>query len=223
MFKLTPSKPVLSWFISRRSRALRAIVGITFCWVITVSVIQIIGLQTSSAAVSNTINFQARLETASGAMVPDGDYNVEFKLYDLATSSGSSQGSCTGDSDCLWTETRTGADKVHVVNGYLTVNLGSVTSFGTINWNQQLWLTMNIGGTGSPSWDGEMSPRIQLAAVPYAFQAGELGNGTNRATFDSSGNLQFQQASTIKELSAGTGTALTIQGGAATTGTNAGG
>ncbi|HEY7348107.1 MAG TPA: hypothetical protein VH599_07275 [Ktedonobacterales bacterium] len=85
----------------------------------------------------------------------------------------------------MWTETRTGGNQVHVANGYLTVNLGSVTSFGSINWNQQLWLTMNIGGTGgAPSWDGEMNPRLLLTATPYAFQAGQLGvtSGSNIAT-----------------------------------------
>ena len=140
---------------------------------------------TVNAATSSTINFQARLMTSAGAIAPDGNYNVEFKLYNASTSTGSSQGSCTGDANCLWTETRTTTDKVHVSNGYLTVNLGSVTAFpSTINWDQQLWLTMNIGGTGTVSWDGEMSPRLQLTAVPYAFRAGQLAtlNGANTST-----------------------------------------
>ncbi|HJP96740.1 MAG TPA: hypothetical protein VJ843_05235, partial [Candidatus Saccharimonadales bacterium] len=128
----------------------------------------------------------ARLMQSSGAIVPDGTYNVEFKLYNALTSSGSSQGSCTGDSACLWTETRTSGNRITVVNGYLTANLGSVTAFpGTINWDQQLYLSMNIGGTGtSATWDGEMSPRLQLTAVPYAFRAGQLAtqNGSFTST-----------------------------------------
>ena len=125
---------------------------------------------TTTAATNSTINFQARLLTSSGALVPDGNYNVEFKLYNALTSSGSSQGSCSGDSHCLWVETRTTTNQVRVANGYLTVNLGDVQAFSTsLNWSQNLYLTMNIGGTsGTPSWDGEMSPRIQLTATPYA-------------------------------------------------------
>lgn len=140
--------------------------------------------QKAEAVTSSTINFQARLLTAAGATVPDGTYNVEFKLYNAASSSGSSQGSCSGDSACVWVETRSSGNKVRVVNGYLTVNLGSVTGFGAINWDQELWLTMNIGGTGTPGWDGEMTPRLKLTAVPYAFQAGGLTNtnGANRST-----------------------------------------
>jgi hypothetical protein len=141
---------------------------------------------TAQAATNATINFQARLETASGSIVPDGNYNVEFKLYNALTSSGSSQGSCTGDANCLWVETRTGTNQVGVANGYLTVDLGSVTAFpATINWDQDLYLSMNIGGTGAtPSWDGEMSPRLHLTAVPYAFRAGRLAqyNGTTGFT-----------------------------------------
>lgn len=139
----------------------------------------------AEAATNSTLNFQARLLTAAGAVAPDGQYNVEFKLYNAASSSGSSQGSCTGDSACVWTETRINVAKVRVVNGYLTVNLGSVISFSSsINWDQELWLTMNIGGTGAASWDGEMSPRLKLTGVPYAFQAGGLANtnGANRST-----------------------------------------
>lgn len=40
------------------------------------------------AATNSTINFQARILTNTGALVPDGYYNVEFKLY-TASSGGS--------------------------------------------------------------------------------------------------------------------------------------
>ncbi len=137
------------------------------------------------AATNSTLNFQARLMRSAGSIAADGDYNVEIKLYNALTSSGSSQGSCTGDAACLWTETRTSTNKVRVVNGYLTANLGSVTAFPTnINWDQDLYISLNIGGTGTPTWDGEMSPRLKLTAVPYAFRAGQLAavNGSFTST-----------------------------------------
>jgi hypothetical protein len=129
----------------------------------------------TAAATSSTINFQARLETAAGAIVPDGNYNVEFKLYNV--SSGGT---------ALWTEDylNSASQGIQVVNGYLTANLGAHTSFpGSINWDQQLWLTMNIGGTGTGTFpgigDGEMNPRLQLTALPYAFRAGTLADPAN--------------------------------------------
>ncbi len=140
--------------------------------------------QRATAATSSTINFQARLLTSAGSIVTDGNYHVEFKIYNALTSTGTpNQGACTmtpgttTDTACLWTETRTTGNLVRVVNGYLTVSLGSVTAFpGTINWDQELWLSMRIGGAaGGASWETtEMTPRLKLTAVPYAFRAGTL-------------------------------------------------
>ena len=122
------------------------------------------------------MSFTARLKNASGSIVADGSYNVEFKLYNQAS-----------DGTALWTERyydengATGGEdyRVKVVNGYLSVKLGSRTSFGAINWDDSLWLTMNIGGveqTATPTnWDGEMSPRIQLTATPYSMNSGAVG------------------------------------------------
>lgn len=132
-----------------------------------------------NAAPNTNLNFQARLLTDTGALVPDGNYHVEFKLYDSLASGASTQGTCVGGAtdDCLWVETRTTGNLVRVVNGYLTANLGSLTSFpSTIDWSEELWLTMNIGGTGAVSWDGEMTPRLELTAVPYAFEAAVASN-----------------------------------------------
>lgn len=123
------------------------------------------------AATSSNLNYQARLLNSSGNLVADGYYNLEFKLYD-ADSGGSA----------LWTETyydsngvTAGNDnRVRVVNGYMSVNLGSQTAFPALNWDQDMWLTINVGGTtqtATPTWDGEMNPRIKLTSVPYAFQA----------------------------------------------------
>src|SRR4051794_35667920 len=64
------------------------------------------------AVTSDVLNFQARLLNAQGAVVADGNYNVEFKIY-TASSGGSA----------VWTETRTSGNRVRVVDGYLTANL----------------------------------------------------------------------------------------------------
>ncbi|MBC7546764.1 hypothetical protein H7171_03395, partial [Candidatus Saccharibacteria bacterium] len=141
--------------------------------------ISIFGSATVTAATANTVNFQARLQSGAGSIAPDGNYNVQFNLYNALTGG-----------TALWTESRTyisaGNDnRVRVANGYLTVNLGSVTAFPAINWSQDLYLTMNIGGTTTTaSYDGEMNPRLKLTAVPYAFSAGQLSttNGANSTT-----------------------------------------
>ena len=82
-----------------------------------------------------------------------------------------------------------------VANGYLTVNLGSITAFpNTINWGTPQYLTMNIGSTASCSPfsscspDGEMSPRLPLTAVPAAFS---LESNINASGYNS--NLTLTQ------------------------------
>lgn len=142
---------------------------------------------TVEAATSDNLNFQGRLLNSNGSLVPDGLYNIEFKLYNV--SSGGT---------ALWTETyydsngiTAGNDnRLRVVNGYFSANLGSIndtlTSSG-INWDQEHWLTMNVGGsaqTATPTYDGEMNPRFKLTAVPYAFAAGALVGGGSSVTAD---------------------------------------
>jgi hypothetical protein len=201
MLKLTPKERVL--FVRKYMLALLVLVG-----VFSLSIANFgRSPQLAHATAASTINFQARLQTNTGAIVPDGDYNVEFKIYDAATSSGSSQGSCASDGHCLWVETRISTNRVHVTNGYLTVNLGSVNGFSGINWDQKLWMTMNIGGTsGSPSWDGEMSPRLSLTAVPFAFASGQLNTtdvgGRSTLTVQGSGSGHGDQNFVIQDQGA---------------------
>jgi fibronectin-binding autotransporter adhesin len=163
----------------------------------------------TAAATSSTLNFQARLMSIAGSVAADGNYNIEFKLYS-AVSGGTAE----------WTETRTNASTtgVTVRNGYVTVNLGSVTAFpSTIDWSQQQWLTMNIGGTstGAVTWDGEMSPRLQLTAVPYAFRAAQAAqlyttNGSFTSTLNLLGPTVGNQTFNIPDQgAAGTYTLLT--------------
>ncbi len=128
------------------------------------------------------LNFQARLLATSGALVADGTYNIQFNIYNV------SSGGTT-----LWTETylNNASQGVTVKNGYFNVRLGLLDSLADetdINWNEELWLGMTVRGTGSCSFgactpaDAEMSPRIQLTAVPFAFQAQQLAqtSGTDR-------------------------------------------
>jgi hypothetical protein len=148
-------------------------------------------------AVSNTssLNFQARVLTAAGAVIPDGSYNIDFKLYNIAIPTAGTVGTCSGN--CLWEETyayggyaggsAVVGPQVTVKNGYISVNLGAYDAFAsTINWSAPLYLSMNIGGTTSSgviTWDGEMgnggplsggNSLLALTAVPVAFTANSL-------------------------------------------------
>ncbi len=188
------------------------------------------GYERASAATNSTLNFQGRLMTAGGSTVPDGSYNLEFKLYNASAVDGGEtlvQGACqtnpgpVADEDCLWVESRTGGNTVTVQNGYFSVALGSVNAFPTtINWDQELWLGMNVGGTSGPSWDGEMTPRFKLTAVPYAFRAGALvdASGTEKTADDlaqitpSSVQTANAAVAALRLNQTGTGGLLQLQG-----------
>ena len=136
----------------------------------------------AAPGINRTINFQGRLLTASGAVVPDGYYNIQFKIYQDGT--GTAEDNPGGT--LLWTETRINngtQSGVQLKNGYLSVNLGSVTPFGSsVDWNQDtLWLSMNVAGNDltCDNWDdpecaadGEMIPMKRMTASPYALNSG---------------------------------------------------
>lgn len=145
---------------------------------------------TSFAAPSTTrtINFQGRLLTASGAVVPDGYYNMQFKIYQ--DGAGTAVGNPGGSLE--WTETyinNGGTSGVQVRNGFFAVSLGSDNQFGSsVDWDQDtLWLSMNVAGSAeacttfntSPcAADGEMLPMKRITATPYAINAGAVGGKT---------------------------------------------
>lgn len=186
----------------------------------------------AATGINQTINFQGRLYNAAGATVPDGFYNVQFKIYQDGT--GTTAGNPGGT--LKWTEDHLNASSqgVKVVNGFMSVELGSVTAFGSsIDWNQDtLWLSMNIGDTsvgctpfGSCSGDGEMIPMKRLSAVPYAMNALQLGGKTagdfiqnqnaavqSAANFWISGTARADTGVATPSIDTATATGLTIGG-----------
>ena len=102
--------------------------------------------------IPQTIGYQGLLTDASGNLVPDGNYNLTFKLYDTPT----------GGAE-LWSE----AQSVPVNSGIFNVVLGSVTPLN-LPFDKLYWLevAMNPGGV--------LSPRLQLTSSTYALRARSL-------------------------------------------------
>jgi hypothetical protein len=161
--------------------------------------------------VTKTLSFQGRLTSASGAVVPDGHYNIQFKLYQ----DGSGTAAGNPDGTLKWTESYVnngGTSGVEVKNGFFSVSLGSLNPFGTsVDWNQDtLWLSMNVAGastscttfgTSPCTADGEMLPMKRITAVPYAINSGAVGGKTvdqliqNTTTLQAGTNVALQSAS----------------------------
>ncbi|HUC86782.1 MAG TPA: carbohydrate binding domain-containing protein, partial [Candidatus Saccharimonadales bacterium] len=143
----------------------------------------------ATSGINQEINYQARLLNSAGATVPDGNYNIEFKIYSGGTGCvGGGTSPCGGTN--IWSEDwlNNNSQGVTVTNGYFSVMLGAASDpLGSldsqVNFNQTpLWLSINIGNTNTScatfsacSGDGEMLPFTQFAAAPYAFDAESVG------------------------------------------------
>lgn len=109
----------------------------------------LMALQTTQAAVPQTVSYQGVLREANGAPVSNGDYEIVFRLYSISTGG-----------TALWTET----DTVAVQRGTFSTILGDAAAFG-LPFDQAYWLGMSVEG-GS-----ELTPRTELTASPYALRA----------------------------------------------------
>lgn len=176
-------------FFASRHNIFLQLAGVAFVFVALITTIISAAPAFAAPNVTKTIGFQGRLLNAAGVPVPDGSYNVQFKLYEGGT--GAETGNPGGA--LKWTETYinngspTGG--IPVKNGFLTVDLGEKTPFGTnIDWdNDTIWLSVNVAGnavacssfngTGCEA-DGEMLPMKRITATPYAINSGAVNGKT---------------------------------------------
>jgi hypothetical protein len=96
-----------------------------------------------------TISYQGVLTDASGTVVPDGNYSLTFRLYDVATGG-----------SALWSE----GQLVAVSKGIFILTLGSVTPL-TLPFDKPYWLGITVGA------GAELSPRIPLTSAGYSFRS----------------------------------------------------
>lgn len=175
---------------------------------------------TTTAAPPNTMNFQGRLTNPSGAVVTDGLYNMQFRIYSV--SSGGT---------ALWTETRQTTSRVQVTNGLFSVQLGSVTPltpsmFDAADLYFEITMatpaTATCSTAGCATWESPMTPRNKLATSAYAFNATRLNGKTDTDFAAATGSANYIQNTTTAQAAnfnvtgSGTiGSTLTV-GGAAT-------
>src|SRR3989344_2732248 len=158
----------------------------------------------AQAAINKKINYQGKLANSSNVAVADGTYAMEFKLY-TQLSGGSA----------IWTETLACANEVQVTNGLFSVMLGGVTTLVDVDFNQTLYLGVNIES------DGEMTPRKIIGAVPSAFVSDTL-DGLDSAQFlrSDTGSVTsgyfIATTTTASSFPYASSTAITISGTAST-------
>ncbi|HEX8182534.1 MAG TPA: carbohydrate binding domain-containing protein [Candidatus Saccharimonadales bacterium] len=165
----------------------------------------------AAPGVYKTVNFQGKVVSTSGINVPDASYTFKFRIYTSATGDTAIPCSTT----CLWEESKS----LTTVNGIFQTNLGDTTALpGSVNFNtDSLYIGVVFNG------DTEMTPRIRLTSVPYAFNADMLDgldssslvqlspSAQQTGTINVSGNITSGAAVNAAAIdSAVGGTALTL-------------
>ncbi|MBI4548005.1 MAG: hypothetical protein HY707_08500 [Ignavibacteriae bacterium] len=113
--------------------------------------------------VPQKISYQGLLTTSSGTPVQNGNYDIQFDLYE--TSAG-------GTSE--WTETHT---NVVVTRGTFNVILSSTISLNNFNFNRQVYLEVTAtAGPAGPSYPITF-PRTPLTSAPSALAPWTVNSG----------------------------------------------
>ena len=111
---------------------------------------QATGLGTESITIPQMLSYQGKLTDTLGQSVPNGNYQLTFKLY-----KGASGGSA------IWTEAQT----VLVSGGLFSALLGSVVPITSLPDSGALYLGLQIATAP------ELSPRLRIASAAYAYKA----------------------------------------------------
>jgi len=114
----------------------------------------------SFGQVPSKISYQGILTNSTLIPIADGNYDVEFKIYNSPN-----------DPLELWSETQT----LNVQNGVFSTSSGEVNPIN-MDFRENYWLGITVGT------EAEMTPRIQMVTVPYSFYS-QLSDGlTDDAT-----------------------------------------
>jgi hypothetical protein len=114
--------------------------------------------------VPQTLSFQGTLRDGNGSLVPDGDYQVTFRIYDVASAG-----------QALWEE----AQEAPVSGSVLSTVLGEITPLD-LPFDEPYWLGIQLGE------DPELEPRVVLTASPYSLNVadGRVVKSLNTLTDD---------------------------------------
>ncbi len=107
----------------------------------------------NALAIPQQINYQGQLTRPDGTPL-DTTVAISFRLYNVVAGG-----------TALWTESH---PAVSVNDGLFQVLLGSVTTLPDSFTATTRWLGVTVGG------NTEMTPRRQIASVPYAFRVGTV-------------------------------------------------
>jgi hypothetical protein len=113
-------------------------------------------LLTLEAEIPRMLGFQGKVTDSGGGMVPDGPYDIQFRIYNLETA-----GTALWNSETL---------SVDVTGGIFSVLLGDGNPIN-LDFDEDYWIEVEIEGD-------VQSPRQPLGSAGYAYMASGLVPGT---------------------------------------------
>ncbi len=116
----------------------------------------VVGSTQAEAELPRTMSYQGVLKDGDGELVPDGDYEMVFRLYDAETGG-----------NVLWEETQNAV----VVAGLFNVLLGRVIPL-ELPFDAVYWLGIQVGAAGP-----ELVPRVELASAAYSLTSRTVADG----------------------------------------------
>ena len=134
--------------------------------------------------ISQTMSYQAVLTDIDGNPVPDGNYQLTFRIYTSGTNGGP-----------LWQEVH---DNALVRNGLFNIILGSITPLD-LPFEQPYYLGISIAD------DLELSPRIELTSSAYSLNARSVADSAVTSVKIASGQV-------VKSLNSLTDNVTLVQG-----------
>ena len=117
----------------------------------------------AAAPPPNLVHYEGYLTDSSGVALPDGTYNIVFRIYNVPTGG-----------QALWTETwNKDTTQAAVTGGHFRLLLGTHSPLTPefFSQNPSTWLGITVGD------DEEMLPRQRIASVPYALTAASAESG----------------------------------------------
>ncbi len=132
----------------------------------------------AQAVVPRTLSFQGALRDETGSLLPDGDYEIAFRIFDVEISG-----------EYLWEESQI----VPVGDSMFSAVLGKTNPLD-LPFDEQYWIELRVGN------DPWMEPRLPLTAAPYSLNVAEgqavtsINSVTDDVTLAGDGGVVVSQA-----------------------------
>src|SRR5580700_6484573 len=126
IWKYLPQLPLLVRTRIRPTTAVTTLSAILFA-AVTIAILMGPTVANATAGISPDFSFEGKIVTSAGLNIPDGTYNMEFKIYTGCTNEPTNNTGCT----LAWTEDwlNNNTEGVTFTSGTFQANLGSVCPF----------------------------------------------------------------------------------------------